>query len=123
MRPWKHKVNIKQFLHAFDANNDRVCDLALKMRKELLAKLPAEWLPIETAPKDGTYILVGSRRGSWVAKYKPVFTSGYRPSNPWASMMLNHDHIGEQWPNPTHWMPLPAAPTTAELPQPEQKGQ
>lgn len=69
------------------------------------------WQPIETAPRDGTAILLGSSDGAWIAKYDPVYPSGYRPKNPWFSLMLNHDHMGRM-PNtkPTHWMPLPAAP-------------
>lgn len=69
-----------------------------------------EWQPIESAPKDGTYILLGARCGTWIGKYKHVYQSGYKPENPWASMMLNHDHMGEKWQAPTHWMPLPASP-------------
>jgi Lar family restriction alleviation protein len=70
------------------------------------------WLPIETAPKDGSYMLVANAHGSWIAKWHPVYQSGYRPSNPWASMMLNHDHIDKpgRFDKPTHWMPLPAPP-------------
>ncbi len=73
------------------------------------------WQPIETAPKDGTAILLGSRGGAWIGKWLPVYVSGYRPDNPWSSLMLNHDHMGEKWCKPTHWMPLPAAPQTKEL--------
>jgi len=69
-----------------------------------------QWQPIETAPKDGTAILLGSRGGAWVGKWLPVYVSGYRPDNPWSSLMLNHDHMGEKRCKPTHWMPLPAAP-------------
>ena len=68
------------------------------------------WRPIETAPKDGTAILLGSRGGSWIGKWLPVYVSGYQPENPWSSLMLNHDHMGEKWCKPTHWMPLPEAP-------------
>lgn len=56
MRNWKHLVNIKQFLHNFDANTDRVCDLALEVRKELLAKLPAEWLSYDSDMCDHTFM-------------------------------------------------------------------
>lgn len=71
------------------------------------------WQTIETAPKDGTYVLVATEHGSWVAKYEAVFQSGFKPDNPWRSMMLNHDHINREYRTwrPTHWMPLPKPPT------------
>ena len=72
------------------------------------------WKPIETAPKDGSYIIVCNEEAgvSWVAKYHPVYTSGYRPENPWSSMMLNLWHAKKRYPStvPAHWMPLPAPP-------------
>ena len=70
----------------------------------------AEWQPIETAPKDGSVIMLGSKRGAWLAKYVPVYRSGHKPGNPWFSMMLNHDYLLGQWHPPTHWMHLPAPP-------------
>ena len=70
------------------------------------------WMPIETAPTDGAYVLVSNGRGVWVAKYKAVYQSGWKPDCPWQRMMLNHDHIpmAKQRGRPTHWMPLPEAP-------------
>lgn len=70
------------------------------------------WQPIETAPQDGTCILLSNGHGCFIARYKPVFDSGYRPSNPWYSMMLNHDHIEEpfRYEKATHWQPLPDPP-------------
>ncbi len=76
--------------------------------------LNQQWLPIAEAPKDGTPVLVANkeRGGPWVAHFEPVYTSGYRPENPWSSLMLNM-----RWHNtpyassvPTHFMPLPGAP-------------
>jgi hypothetical protein len=69
------------------------------------------WKPIETAPKDGTRIILGNPHGAWMGEYRPVYQSGYRPDDPWFSVMLNRDHMG-RFPssNPTNWMPLPAAP-------------
>ena len=37
------------------------------------------------------------------------------PDNPWSSLMLNHDHMGEKWHPPTHWQPLYASPAPGEL--------
>ena len=70
------------------------------------------WMPIGTAPKDGEYVLVSNGRGVWVARFKDVYQSGWKPACPWQSMMLNHDHIpsGKRKGHPTHWMPLPDAP-------------
>jgi hypothetical protein len=69
------------------------------------------WQPIESAPKDGTYVLVtnGVAQASWVAKFV-----GERAfiENPWMSMMLNLWHSPVRYFStiPTHWMPLPAPP-------------
>lgn len=72
------------------------------------------WMPIESAPKDGTVILLCSPAGTWVAKYKRVYYSGALRENPWFSLMLNHVHMADilGWEIPTHWMPLPPPPST-----------
>ena len=74
---------------------------------------PSGWMPIETAPKDGTLIVLGARNGVWLGKYLPLYGSGYKPENPWSSMLLNHDHMAERYTRPTHWMPLPPPPITS----------
>lgn len=74
-----------------------------------------DWQTMETAPKDGRLILVGHEAGVWVACYDAIFPSGYKPSNPWRSMLLNHDHIRRNHSlEPTHWMPLPKAPNACD---------
>lgn len=73
-------------------------------------KTDMEWRPIETAPKDGTYLLLGNPHGSWVAYYCKAYQSGFKRTNPWFCMMLNRDHIADKSAPPTHWMPLPKAP-------------
>lgn len=63
------------------------------------------WLPIETAPKDGTEVLVGHKDGSQAVVFwqyrKRTGTAGWRDGD---CDLIN-------W--PTHWMPLPAAPKGA----------
>jgi hypothetical protein len=91
--------------------------LAAKRSKEAQAEAKrvnaahGGWMPIAEAPKDGTLIVLGARNGVWLGKYLPVYTSGYRPDNPWSSMLLNHDHMAERYTRPTHWMPLPLPPS------------
>lgn len=82
-------------------------ELAASRRRE--ARM--QWQPIDTAPRDGSYVLVSNGHGVWVARFKDVYQSGWKPPMPWQSMMLNHDHIpsAKRSGSPTHWMPLPAA--------------
>ena len=61
------------------------------------------WQPIETAPKDGTWIMV----------YWPTMGIGQYPfvvfwDEGWQPARYSDRDYGEAF--PTHWMPLPAAP-------------
>lgn len=63
----------------------------------------SEWQPIETAPKDGTNVLLVNRKGNMAAG---MFMDGA-----WWLRGGNHPNIffnGHH--GPTHWMPLPKAP-------------
>ena len=65
-----------------------------------------EWLPMETAPKDGTMILLAGEfdhPGDWRIKM------GY-----WAAYENVWRLFGGSW-QPTRWMPLPALPSNAEI--------
>jgi hypothetical protein len=55
-----------------------------------------DWQPIETAPKDGTAVLVG-RAGRY-----PRVTPSI-----WSEEMCKWLNMGDQ---PTHWLPLPPPP-------------
>jgi hypothetical protein len=72
------------------------------------------WKGIESAPTDGTCVLVSAEGvGTWMAKYTETYTSGFVPKNKWHSIMLNHNHIRDfSTTTPTHWMPLPNALNT-----------
>jgi hypothetical protein len=79
-------------------------------RSALLAHLEGgeqKWLPIETAPRDGTRVL--------------TYRAGFAESQ--AVAWFNHTGCGDpcwvpvhgsSWPEPTHWCQLPATPTEAE---------
>ncbi len=59
------------------------------------------WMPIETAPKDGTAILVYTQHDNfYVVSYDDVFSAPWRVRN---DAGLNERAL-------THWMPLPEAP-------------
>lgn len=71
----------------------------------------SDWRPIETAPKDGTFIL------AVIAGFKPAVvrfmcapgrSDWIDSSDNWTS-----DIGGPFW-EPTHWMPLPDSPKVKE---------
>lgn len=61
------------------------------------------WMPIETAPKDGTHILTYRKNHAIVETWYQESILG----NPvWGGNGWNY----AEWDSPTHWMPLPALP-------------
>lgn len=72
-----------------------------KMRDE---DLVMSWQPIETAPRDGTRILLSNENRVGIGQWITNFQSGYN-YNDWFSLMLNKFPY-----NPTHWMFLPEPP-------------
>ena len=75
-------------------------DAAARLRKE---RNNAGWQPIETAPKDGTQVLL----------YWPIWSD-----TPGIGCWLKNEWVVEgalySVEGPTHWMPLPKAPETAD---------
>jgi hypothetical protein len=67
-----------------------------------------DWQPIETAPKDGTWLLVGEHRYAhpFVARWTEHPTGGYWQQD---NQGVWDDDMG-YW-QPTHWQPLPVPPT------------
>lgn len=100
-------MNFKEIIDV--ANGVYIAGLETRIAE--LKEQIAVWRLIDTAPTDGRYIMLGNKNGSWVGRYNPVYQSGYRPKNPWQSMMLNHDHMRVRELTPTHWMPMPSAPS------------
>ncbi|UOF77855.1 hypothetical protein [Bacteriophage sp.] len=77
-----------------------------------VAAAPEGWQPIETAPKDGTWVLcfryLDDKPDVASAFWKPdrgAFGGAF-----WTYAALDNA--------PTHWMPLPAAPSASPAPQP-----
>ena len=66
---------------------------------------PSNWQPIETAPRDGTFVLTASLGWPvWLASWKSI-RAGKREFVGWTRL----ERDGGDW-QPTHWMPLPEPP-------------
>ena len=73
------------------------------------------WQPIETAPRDGTSILVCG--GTWVGDFSGEVSLGGVAmvtflGSKWA--VDNTEYYAPTIRNPTHWMPLPPLPDTPQ---------
>lgn len=88
----------------------------LKSAREWIAIMEAaargKWLPIESAPKDGTFVLlfVGGA-------FPVVIARWYKPWENWHAGGLPIDPAREEYFGigsavPTHWQPLPVPPAT-----------
>lgn len=67
----------------------------------------SEWQPIETAPRDGTRVILGANGVSWYGYYLDNSKSR-APWSGWRVPSMEPDP-GCQ---PTHWQPLPDPPKT-----------
>ncbi len=67
-----------------------------------------DWLPIESAPKDGEDILLAGRVGQ-----KMRLKVGIWHANAWAVAITRSGAI-PNFEHPTHWMPLPLPPQAAK---------
>lgn len=75
----------------------------------------SEWQPIETAPKDGSEILLGrsSNTKVYTAHWELEPSWAWKSAEPcWAVYMASDDYystyLHADW--PSHWMPLPEPP-------------
>jgi hypothetical protein len=77
------------------------------------------WLPIETAPKDGTEVILGGgdtvETGSW-QHHEPATESGVEVECGVPAGWYGYVRFAPGEGQPTHWMPLPAAPRAPQEP-------
>lgn len=94
-------------------------DGAFMQYQAMLAAAPTppvsedQWQPIETAPKDEFVLLAGP---SGYTTIKTVFATGRMCSDYHVGRWIDHanDDLTDWGFEPTHWMPLPKAPTMQE---------
>jgi hypothetical protein len=71
------------------------------------------WRPIESAPKDGTWVM-----GYWktmpITQYPCICFADRCFSNPNAFETVQSNEYGSEEVYPTHWMPLPPPPQKGE---------
>lgn len=95
-------------------------DFAIYMAiaKALLAERQRDrWMPIETAPEDGSDIIVYNPSGEGIIGEAYYWNDNGRGGWWWAGTyegehMEEPMHIRNAW--PTHWQPLPAPPSSTE---------
>lgn len=69
------------------------------------------WQPIETAPKDGTVVLIHDPDD---APYTGIVTIGLFDGEKWNGCDHGYHMNAGIIVAPTHWMPLPSPPGTVE---------
>ena len=75
----------------------------------------SEWQPIETAPKDGTYILVYGPEEWDMVLWHPYWGD----CGAWCRVQTaDYDNDNREVRNPTHWQPLPPPPGGTMNPRP-----
>lgn len=113
MVTWLRKKLVREVIQQWLGTN------GLEQLEAIADTLEAQqWQPMETAPKDGRYVLLSDGRtlcdvGIWMPKREAQVSA--------LSGFVERMAIPEGWFNgprcrvkPTHWMPLPAPPATPE---------
>lgn len=86
---------------AVSARSERIAGIRTRLKYRLSVDAQQAWQPIETAPKDGTWVLGLETRIGLNTKYVPHEVIRYETwSETWRSS-------AKKLSEPTHWMPLP----------------
>lgn len=86
-----------------DINPQYVAVRLTELRALQAAEARTKWLPIETAPKDGTDILATDGYSKTAIRWR-VLTERYQY---WELCVAGAYAEDAQFDDPTHWMPLP----------------
>lgn len=80
-----------------------------------------EWQPIESAPKDGRWVLIFRDGRQYVARWSSGYETwgvsvarvrGEETAMENVGRLAFYEHVAAE--GPSHWMPLPPAPTAPE---------
>lgn len=99
--------------HQYWQAGRRAAHEILQARAEV-EQLRAGWLPIESAPRDGTWILLWDHHrevavsGCWHDEPERNSPNGYEPG--WSWWSADDDLLVWDGDGPTYWMPLPQPP-------------
>lgn len=115
--------------HVFIGRDDDICVLEIEhdvdfidvydsSQQYIRSDLVPQWQPIETAPKDGTWIMLTGGRIGWdikseskvvIGQASSVLNGRVEENYRWQFAWYNGGYHGE-YSNPTHWMPIPNVP-------------
>jgi hypothetical protein len=87
-------------------------------RAVLAADQVPQWLPIESAPKDGTMILVNDTTPGWT----PWVAASWLEGDEWQGWVYDDAASSDNnpmGPQPTHYIHLPATPASSTSPMGE----
>jgi hypothetical protein len=101
------RTALEELVAADDAQDlERLIEAWVSARAALAQ--PEGWQPIETAPKDGTRIIVAKQSGYVMAWASSAywFERQYKDREKYSGWTDGFDTLA----TPTHWMPLPAPP-------------
>ncbi len=104
-------AEVDEALERFDQTDEH---LKRRVIAELFLQktLGSKWQPIETAPKDGTRLILWGREDG-VGEPR-VWLGSWSTGCWYAPSWVAYEHRSEtEYLQPTHWMPVPEPPVTA----------
>lgn len=105
--PWTNPHEYQLWMARNSNQYQQLYDRISKLEKRVDLIISSPWLPIYTAPKDGTAILAYYGTRTWaLCKVISISWSGWG-GGCWSCVSTGHNILSEE---PTHWMPIPPDP-------------